>query len=159
MASSSSSNSMPLNEKLLKLMESENRPYTFNDIHDRIGKEYPKQVVEKCIDNHVANKRFIEKISGKLKIFCFSNKLNEISIETVSDFKLFLSFCSPTVQTKSKQFHVDSKSRTSERSMRRSGNTQNQLARSKSALNSSNRFWKKVPTRFRSPFFRHSTTH
>ena len=76
---------MPLNEKLLKLMESENRPYTFNDIHERLGKQYAKQAVQKSVDIHVTNRRFIEKTVGKLNIYCFNNKLNNINIEAVSD--------------------------------------------------------------------------
>lgn len=68
-------------------MESENRPYTLTDIHERIGKQYSKQVVQKCIDIHVANKRFIEKINGKLNIYCFNNKPNVINIEAVSDYE------------------------------------------------------------------------
>lgn len=81
---SSSNHPEKLSEKLLKLMENENRPFAINEIHERIGKQFDKSMLEKCLQKHVHGNRIMERTNGKQKIFCFNNNLNKINIETVT---------------------------------------------------------------------------
>lgn len=85
LSSSSSIKPQPLAEKLLAVMETENRPFAFADIHERVGKATAKHLLLKCIDLHVANHRIIEKTYGKQKIYCFNNKLSKVNSEAVTN--------------------------------------------------------------------------
>lgn len=80
---------MPLSGKLLKFLEQENKPFMLNAIHDRMGKEISKKVLESNVDLLVARGHLIEKTSGKSKVYCINNKLNQINSEAVSLFKCF----------------------------------------------------------------------
>lgn len=75
-----------LSAKLLKVMQSENRPLAFSDIHERVGKLTSTKSLQSAIDLHVANDRIIEKTYGKQKIFCINNKssASNINLEAVS---------------------------------------------------------------------------
>jgi hypothetical protein len=90
MSSSTPAQAQPLSEKLFQLMEAENRPFAFNDIHERIGKSIAKQPLQKALELLIAKKRIIEKVYGKQKVFCVNNKLNNVSNETVSKTFIYL---------------------------------------------------------------------
>lgn len=76
----------PLAEKLLEVMETENRPFAFNDIHERVGKSNAKPSLQKCIDLQVINRRILEKMYGKQKIYCINNKLSKTNNEAVINY-------------------------------------------------------------------------
>lgn len=70
-------------------MEKENRPFAFNDIHERIGKQVAKQLLEKTIEQQVAGNRLNERTNGKLKVYCYNNSRNKINIDAVKDCTKF----------------------------------------------------------------------
>uniref|UniRef100_A0A1B6JQP9 Homologous-pairing protein 2 homolog n=1 Tax=Homalodisca liturata TaxID=320908 RepID=A0A1B6JQP9_9HEMI len=57
-------------EGVFKYMQSTNRPYSANDIVQNMHKEFGKAVVQKALDDLVAQGSICEKIYGKQKIYC-----------------------------------------------------------------------------------------
>lgn len=65
------------------MMESENRPFSFNDIQKRMGESIAKVAIQKSIELLVAKERMVEKTYGKQKIYCVNNKLSKVNSEAV----------------------------------------------------------------------------
>lgn len=74
---------MPFSGKLLKFLEQENKPFTLNTIHERMGKDINKKTIQSNIEILVAQGQIIEKTVGKLKVYCVNNKNNKIIGEAV----------------------------------------------------------------------------
>ena len=72
-----------LHERVLSLMDQENRPMAINEIHERIGKDFLKQAVQKAIELLVASKKVLEKTYVKQKIFVINQSNSKISNEEV----------------------------------------------------------------------------
>lgn len=138
--STSASQPSALSEKLLELFENENRPFAFNEIHERIGKQHSKQAIQKSIESQVSRNQIIEKTYGKQKIYCVNNKSTskqEVMIHAIHRILYWFGFVSL------RSWKSTWKQRTI-----RFINIQNQMPSCWSAVEQLNRSWREIPTKF-----------
>lgn len=65
----------PLNDKIFKIMEIENRPVLISGILTKVGASYDKKMIEKLMQELVEQGKLISKTYGKMVIYCVNNKL------------------------------------------------------------------------------------
>jgi len=60
---------------IFKYMFDQNRPYSVTDIHMNLHKEYGKTAVQKALDMLTDDKKVVEKVYGKQKVYVISQEL------------------------------------------------------------------------------------
>ncbi|KAI4467675.1 tbp-1 interacting protein [Holotrichia oblita] len=57
-------------DEVLRFMQTQNRPFSANDVMQNVQKEHTKTTVQKALDKLVNENKLFEKIYGKQKVYC-----------------------------------------------------------------------------------------
>lgn len=78
-----------INRSVLQFMRSLQRPFSIDEIHDKLGKDFTKQAVLNAVELLVAQGKAIEKTFTKSKMYMSAIGDENLNPTEVSDFFLF----------------------------------------------------------------------
>ena len=78
--------SIPLAEKILRILEVSKSPLILTEIQEQVGSTYDRKLLEKLLQEQASQGKVLVKTYSKLPIYCFNNK---IKAETVSGKRFF----------------------------------------------------------------------
>ena len=72
--------SVPLAEKILRILEVAQSPLIISEIQEKVGATYDRKLLEKLLLEQAAQGKVLVKTFAKLSIYCFNNKIKAASV-------------------------------------------------------------------------------